>query len=55
MGKVLGNELEGPLDFWFDNWMLEVSFTEKKKMRVGTVLRSALCEPSLRHPCMCNN
>ena len=53
MGKVLGNELEGHWDFWFDNWTLEVSFTEK--MRVGTVLRIALCETSLRHPCMCNN
>ena len=54
VGKVLGNELEGHLDFWLDNWMLKVSFTEKK-MRVGTVLRIALCETSLRHPCMYNN
>ena len=54
VGKVLGNELEGHLDFWLDNWMLKVSFTERK-MRVGTVLRIALCETSLRHPYMYNN
>ena len=46
MGKVLGNELEGPLDFWFDNWMLEVSFTEKgqteEELSLGEKVRSEI-------------